>query len=748
MARLKGDFLWVLVVMVGILCPVSAFAQKNISITVSDSAAGNPLSDAVVRIAPVAKVSKEKGNTILTDKSGNAQFSVSEPVVVHISYLGYLSVSDTLTVPQQKSYQLRKTTANIDDVVVTGQYAAGSKKESVYDVTVYTQKDIREKGATNLRELLQGSLDIDMSQDPVFGSGISLLGISGEGIKILLDGVPLVGRTSGILNISQINLTNIERVEVIKGPMSVIYGPDAMGGVINLISKSSQTEKINLDLKGYYESVGQYNTSLNGGFNLGKSQLFFSGGRNFFGGYSMVDTTRHKDWLPKEQYFGNAKYEYHTGKFKVGLSLSFLRELMLDRGNLQSNTDYAFDIHYLTYRPVGTLYATVPIKEYSKLDLLVAYTGYVQFIDYYQKNLVTLSEHLQQGQQGDTSIYHDIVARAIYTLSAPKRKISFQFGVDIDQEYSHQTLIQDRNQSMGDYAAFGSALFKPVAGLEIQPGLRFGYNTRYQSPLIPSLNVKYSFAKYFSLRASYGMGYRAPSLAELFLSFHDSNHNLNGNPDLKAEKGNTVNLEFEFQRLKGDHFFKLGTTGFFNQINNKIDLVLTDASTTPVTYQYFNINSYTTAGAELLFEYKWKRFSANAGGNATWSQVSLGQSGSAPAHMVSPSATFKVGYKIPKAEIMVMVAYKYTGRRFLYSLVGANQNEQGFIYPFHTLDVSLGRNFWKNRIQLTCGAKNLLNVTNVATSGAVAFGHNTDPNSSMMNWGRTYFISLNLHFAK
>ena len=60
----------------------------------------------------------------------------------------------------------------------------------------------------------------------------------------------------------------------------------------------------------------------------------------------------------------------------------------------------------------------------------------------------------------------------------------------------------------------------------------------------------------------------------------------------------------------------------------------------------------------------------------------------------------------------------------------------------------MGRNFWKNRIQLTCGAKNLLNVTNVATNGAVAFGHNSDPNSSMMNWGRTYFISLNLHFAK
>ena len=736
---------WIFVIVAN---PCWLFAQKEIRISVCDSILTRPLSDAIIRIAPVAKNSAFKGITELSDRSGSLVFSYSEPVVVHITYLGYLTLVDTLTAPQSKSYTMHKTISNINDVVVTGQYGESSARASVYEVKVYSQADIREKGANDLRELLQGSLDMDMSQDAVFGSGISLQGISGEGVKILLDGVPLVGRTSGVLDISQIDLSNIERVEVIKGPMSAIYGPDAMGGVINLISKSYQKEKYNINLKGYYETTGRYNLSLNGGLNLGKSQLFVSAGRKFFSGYSAVDTSRHKDWLPKEEYFANLKYIYQTGKYKVGFSLSFMRELMIDRGDLQPNTDYAFDTHYLMYRPVATVFATIPIRDYSKIDVLMSYSGYYQFINYYQKNLVTLAEHIQQGQTQDTSVYHDIIGRAVYTLTSRNKIVSFQGGVDIDQEYTHQSLIQGVTQSMGDYAAFSSALFKPVIGLDIQPALRFSYNTKYNTPLIPSLNVKYDFRKHFSLRASYGMGYRAPSLQELFLSFHDSNHNLNGNPNLQPEKGNSVSLEFGYHFTRGVHTFRISNTGFFNKISNKIDFVLTDATSTPVTYQYFNINSYMTAGGEHLLEYGWKRLTINAGVNYIWYQVTLGQAGVGSQHMISPDATGRISYLIPKAEIGITVMYKYTGKKFLYSLVGGNADEQGYLSSYNTLDISATRNLWKDRIQLTLGAKNLLNVTNVSTNGAVPFGHSGGTDGTLINMGRSYFVSLNLHFAK
>jgi outer membrane receptor for ferrienterochelin and colicins len=756
----QGKSIFAVFILFFLLGNAEVFAQGTVHIYVADSTVTGPMSDAIIRVSPISKLSKAKGNVNLTDRNGVYSFSYTEPVIVQVSYLGYQSITDTISAPHDRAYDLKRSIANIDDIVVTGQYAAGSASQSIYQMEVYTQKDIREKGATNLRELLQNSLDVDLSHDPVFGSGVSLQGVSGEGVKMLLDGVPLVGRSSGILDISQIDLTNIERVEVIKGPMSTIYGSDATGGVMNLISKTNPQEKFHIDLKGYYESVGQYNASLSGGVNLGKSQLSLSGGRNFFGGYSAVDTSRHKDWAPKEQYFANAKYVYNTSKFRIGTSLSFLREIIIDRGDLMPNTEYAFDTHYLTYRAVGSVFATVPIDDHSKLDMLMAYSGYYQFINFYQKNLVTLSENIEQDAAPDTSVYHDIIARAVYTYTA-KKILSLQTGIDIDQEYTHQSLISGDDQAMGDYAIFGSLSIKPLAGLNIMPALRLAYNTKFNLPLlditvnkakidvplIPSLNIKYDFAQYFTLRASYGLGYRTPSLQELYLSFHDSNHNLDGNPNLKPETSNAGNLEFDFHIRRNGHSFTLSNTGFINQVNNKIDYILTDASSTPVSYQYFNINSYMTIGGEHIARYDWQRLMLSAGVNYIRYQVDLGQAGVGPQHLFSPDATFKAGYKIPKAEIGIMVAYKYTGKKLLYSLVNGNSNEQGYLYSYNTLDVSLTRNFWKDRILLTCGAKNILNVTNVATSGAVPFGHG-DTDTEEINWGRTYFVSLNLHFAK
>ena len=119
------------------------------------------------------------------------------------------------------------------DVVITGQYTANTIQKSVYEVKVISADELKSKGANNLREALQNKLNIDLGQDAVFGSSIGINGISGEGIKIMVDGVPVVGRLDGKLDLSQINLNNIDHIEIVEGPLSVIYGTDAMGGVVN-----------------------------------------------------------------------------------------------------------------------------------------------------------------------------------------------------------------------------------------------------------------------------------------------------------------------------------------------------------------------------------------------------------------------------------------------------------------------------------------------------------------------------------
>jgi outer membrane receptor for ferrienterochelin and colicins len=87
---------------------------------------------------------------------------------------------------------------------------------------------------------------------------MSMMGLSGQNVKILLDGVPMVGRqgTSNEINVNQIDVNSIERIEIIEGPMSVVYGADALAGVINIITKKAKKEKIAVTARLQEESVG------------------------------------------------------------------------------------------------------------------------------------------------------------------------------------------------------------------------------------------------------------------------------------------------------------------------------------------------------------------------------------------------------------------------------------------------------------------------------------------------------------
>lgn len=104
-------------------------------------------------------------------------------------------------------------------------------------VKVIGAQTIKEMGAQNAAEVLQNQSGILISQDAQLGTGISLQGLSGQSVKILVNGAPVAGRLNGNIDISQIPTNQIEQIEIIEGPMSVLFGSDAMGGIINIITK-------------------------------------------------------------------------------------------------------------------------------------------------------------------------------------------------------------------------------------------------------------------------------------------------------------------------------------------------------------------------------------------------------------------------------------------------------------------------------------------------------------------------------
>lgn len=732
------------------------------SIRVLRSDNRQPLVDAIVKVSPIGVTTNSRIKPLVgfTDGAGRFGFQQDGVVAIIISHLGYKTIYDTLSQPGEYSYSIEILGKDVADVVITGQYNESQTRNSVYNVKVVTVETIKAKGANNLREALQNELNIDLGQDQVFGSSLSINGISGEGIKIMVDGVPLVGRIDGKLDLSQINLANIERIEMVEGPLSVVYGTDAMGGVINIITKTFQQEKVNVGLKGYYESVGQYNIESNMGFAWRKHQIFLHGGRYFFGGYSpMGSNTRFQEWKPKEQYFADAKYVYSGNRFRFAANGAFFREVLINRGSPRQTlqftpTDTSWtwvgdDVHFLTYRPRVSTSFTYRFKENTRLDALLAYTGFIRFANKYSKNLVSLEQQLvDDPNEQDTSAYHQITFRGTYTMPAWKNRLNFQFGVEVNQEYTIQKRILGGRQEAGDYAAFGSVKFNLAKGLDIQPAMRIIYNTRFRAPLVPSVNVRYTLKDALVLRASYGKGYRAPSLKELFMVFFDSNHSLRGNPELLPENGHIVNGSVEYtQRIKEKHSITYSVTGFWNLIQNKIDWQIFPASG-PVldTFQYFNIKQYATAGGNAGVNYRWDRLQINVAAMITHYKLSNTRVSADPMTFLSPDVMVHASYRIPKAEVNLNVFYKYNGPKPVFSV--NNSVQSGTRNAFNMMDVSLSKNFWKDRVQVTVGGKNLIGIKNVAAANIASVGHNFNANAMNVGWGRTFFASLTLNYSR
>src|SRR5690606_420044 len=130
---------------------------------------------------------------------------------------------------------------------------------SVYQVKTIPWERLAARGAVRLQDALNTELNIRFSQDLALGgSNLSMQGLAGQNVKVLVDGAPMIGRpgTSNEININQLNVNAIERIEIIEGPMSVVYGADALAGVINIITKKTVDGKLELQAKVHEETVG------------------------------------------------------------------------------------------------------------------------------------------------------------------------------------------------------------------------------------------------------------------------------------------------------------------------------------------------------------------------------------------------------------------------------------------------------------------------------------------------------------
>ncbi|MBI4929309.1 MAG: TonB-dependent receptor [Bacteroidetes bacterium] len=721
-----------------------------------------------------------KPQGISTDKGGKAVLpcnSTSQKFAITVFFIGYETISDTVGCADYK-YFLRSISKELNEVVVTAQYQEGSPDKSVYKVKVIDSKEIEQRGATNLKDLLQQELNIRLTQDNVLGTGMTLGGVSGENVKILIDGVPVTGRTGGNIDLSQLNLSNVERIEIVEGPLSVSYGTNALGGAINIITKKTQYERIEVGLDTYYETVGQYNTDIKAGYKFGTNTIQLTAGRNYFDGWSRTDdlikfpkvqpadTTRYQDWKPREQYQSGLHYHKNFKTLQLHLVSNYFQEQITNKGMpREPYNETAFDDYYNTFRFDNTASLSGKISKTKNINFQLAYNDYKRIKNTYYKDLTTLEENLTTSSSDqDTTKFKLINVRGTYSTSNDSAKINYEIGYDINIDNSYGLRIKEKEQQIGDYAIFASTEYSPIKIVTdkkfrmftIRPGLRYAYNTSYSSPIVPSLNLIFRPKEKIAIRASYARGFRAPGLKELYFEFVDINHNIFGNPDLKAETSNNYQTSVSLSGSSGRKFWRIEPSFFYNDINNLITLAYMSGGN---KYSYINIGEYNTYGGQFNTEFGEQELMLSFGGALYWTHSEMTEDDGHTdhvhtnvAHDYTPELRGAVKYQIIKTKTQFALFYKYSGKVLGYHYDEDGELQQHWMDDYHTFDLTINQPLFKKRAVLAVGAKNLLNVRYIGIFNMEHTSH-TGPHSAHsismpVNWGRTFFINLKINLSK
>lgn len=667
---------------------------------------------------------------------------------------------------QNKTADTAWYSKDLSEVIITGQYKPQSVKKSVYQVRVINSERIKLSGATNVQQVLNNQVGFRFSNDNTLGTtDVQLMGMSGRNVKILLDGVPMIDRGDTRESLNQVDINSIERIEIVEGPMSVIFGSDALAGVINIITKKHQKDDLSVSVKLQEETAGNeyhafnykgvHTQNLNVGYKKKDWSLSAGATHNDFNGYGGDAYGRDKDWLPKEQWMGNAKIGYSKGAFNAYYRTDLLNEDIKSRGPINYSNYKAIDQQYITDRFSHQLQGGYTFNKNLQLAGIISYT------DYKRKTKTTVhdfekgTDQLTTGQgEQDLAKFNSFTFRTsvLYQVSP---MLTLQPGVDINREEASGERISG-TPAITDYAAFVSAEIKPTSRINIRPGLRFIKNSVYNAPpVIPSINSKFVINKNLDLRLAYAYGFRSPALRELYFNFVDVNHNIVGNPNLKAEYSNSFNGSLNWTATPSRNLtYSASLGGFFNDFNNQIDFAL--AASGSNQYSYFNVNKAKTTGAVLETKMAWKKLDAGLGFSYTGFYRKLYDDKEYiklddKEYLWSPELNASISYAWDKIKTKFSLFYKYTGVKPQY-VTGTSTSGQDVLYiaetsAYHLADFTA--NSTLNRyISITAGVKNIFDVNNVNNTAAASGSIHNAGGAVAVSYGRSYFIGLALQWNR
>lgn len=478
-------------------------------------------------------------------------------------------------------------------IVITPTRGPRMVKDLPTNVSVITRKEIAESGAHNVGEILKDRLGVAVRRYGTLGASsyIGLRGCSAYQTLVMVDGRSVNSISDGIADLSQFPIDNIERIEVVRGPASALYGANALGGVINIITREAKEEKVIADVNFGLGSFGTQISRLNFATRDANIKAYFTIGNNTSNGWRKNSAYNNHNFTGRLAYdagkIGNFELRggYHKGKLGLpGVNYKIIDWITREK--------IIFDERYAS----APNHNQEDVKEYVVLEYLNKGENSKLLLRVYGSD----DEKRDRDPDWLTDDFYENITRGIETQLDTQYGITL--GMDIHQdkykqrnEINSQTIISEKTLNQSIFLQEIISL-KP---LTTTMGLRFDHHSAYGNQTNPSFSLVYQPREFLKLSLNLGRGFRAPPFCDLYQPYTEfPGYKAVGNPDLKPEKAWAYDLGFEHQL---SNFLLSRITLFRTNIEDLI--IWEDIDPDPMRDFWFvsNVAEAYTQGVEVEF---------------------------------------------------------------------------------------------------------------------------------------------------
>ena len=478
----------------------------------------------------------------------------------------------------------------MDELVVTGTRTEKFRSEAPISTEVINKKEIQNSGARNIAELLSQRAGVSLQTSVAGGSILNVLGMDSRYVLILIDGQPITGKFNDRVSLDQILTVQVEKVEIVKGPSSSLYGSEAMGGVINIITNSNKKfRQVNIsgrygNTQNNFENEGLKNGLNNLGLNIIQpvNDLLFDLSIN------VEEIQKDKAVLQididkvRKTVFGSKVNWKLNEDHKVSFRSNSYSQI--DNGAsklMNTNTDigrnnFSFS-HQTSYQKSWNLNQTLISNNYSR--------NYVQKRPWgkIEKDDLTKENHLE------------------YELLLNKQTEASELnaGVEIYRANYSSDRINSGKQEITSKSFFGQYDLRINSQFNLIIGSRFDSYSKDYRVLSPRVGLMYKLNENLKLRTSWGKGFRAPSFIERFIDWNNVQFNylIEGNPELKPEESNGVTIGLDYYNSSSS---ELSLNYYYTYFKNRIQ----DTIKKPGVISYENSSNAKFSGLELTYGLK------------------------------------------------------------------------------------------------------------------------------------------------